>query len=98
MATATLLPWKRTRAGRRGAWYVPAPVAWDHRVYFVADETGVASCFDTRTGKRCWSERLGRHHSASPIAADGYLYFPDDDGVTHVLRAGEKFEVVARNA
>jgi hypothetical protein len=45
-----------------------------------------------------WLERLGKHHSASPVVAAGYLYFPDDDGVTHVLKAGPTFERVARNS
>ena len=31
------------------------------------------------------------------MLANGYLYFPDDDGITHVLKAGPTFEVVSRN-
>ena len=50
-----------------------------------------------RTGQRLWKERLGRHHSASPISANGHLYFLDDDSNTFVLKAGPKFEVLARN-
>ena len=42
-------------------------------------------------------ERLGKRHSASPIVAEGRLYFLDDNGVTHVIKAGPKFEVLARN-
>jgi outer membrane protein assembly factor BamB len=57
----------------------------------------VASCLEAKTGKRLWSERLGKHHSASPVAAEGLLYFLDDDGITHVLKARPEFEVVARN-
>jgi outer membrane protein assembly factor BamB len=82
---------------RRGASYVPSPIAWD-RYFFVVSDGGVASCLEAKTGKRLWMERLGRHHSASLVAADGYLYFPDDDGITFVLKAGPKFEVVSRNA
>jgi outer membrane protein assembly factor BamB len=44
-----------------------------------------------------WKEKLSKHCSASPVAADGYLYFPDDRGVTHVLKAGSTFESVAKN-
>jgi outer membrane protein assembly factor BamB len=90
--TDTYVVWRT----QKGAGYVPAPVAWDHYVYVVKDD-GLASCFAAATGKRAWMERLGKHHSASPVVAAGYLYFPDDDGVTHVLKAGPTFEVVARN-
>ena len=44
-----------------------------------------------------WQEKLGRHHSASVLAAHGYLYFLDDDGKMFVLKAGPKFELLARN-
>jgi len=36
--------------------------------------------------------------SASPVEAGGLLYFPSETGVTYVLRAGDKFEMVATNA
>jgi outer membrane protein assembly factor BamB len=61
-------------------------------------DLGPLSCFDAKTGKRLWMEELGRHHSASPVLADGRVYLTDDDGITYVLKAGEKFEELARNA
>lgn len=76
--------------------YVPSPVAWGSYFYIVSD-VGTATCFEAKTGKRMWKEKLSRHCSASPVAAGGYLYFPDDKGVTHVLKAGPVFEQVARN-
>jgi outer membrane protein assembly factor BamB len=83
--------------GPKGASYVPSPIAANGHFYVVSD-LGYLSCLETQTGKRVWMERLGRHHSASPVLADGYLYFPADDGVTYVLRASDKFEVVHKNA
>ena len=59
--------------------------------------TGFLSCFEAKTGKRLWKQKLGRHHSASPVAAGGYLYFPDDQGITHVVKAGPAFELVSKN-
>jgi hypothetical protein len=44
-----------------------------------------------------WTHRLGGHHSASPVSAGDYLYFPADDGTTYVLKAGPTFDVVAEN-
>jgi outer membrane protein assembly factor BamB len=32
------------------------------------------------------------------VGADGYLYFPDDDGKTFVLKAGPRFELIGKNA
>lgn len=81
---------------RRGAAYVPSPVAVGDWLFVVSDH-GVASCLELKTGKRLWMERLGRRFSAAPIATPSHVYFPDDDGITHVVRAGPKFAVVSRN-
>lgn len=91
--TQTHILWRDTR----GVSYVPSPIAWGPHFFLVSDG-GIASCFEAKTGKRCWSERLGPHHSASPVAADGRLYFTDDRGTTFVLKAGPTFEVVSRNS
>jgi outer membrane protein assembly factor BamB len=90
------------RQGARGAAYVPSPIAYGPYFFLVSDrptnvDNGMASCLEARTGHRLWMERLGRHHSASPVSAGDYLYFLDDDGQTFVLKAGPKFEVVSRN-
>ncbi len=82
---------------RRGASYVPSPIAYGN-CFFVVSDKGLASCLDVPTGKRHWFERLGSRHSASPVAtADGILYFNDDDGITYVLRAGPEFELLHTN-
>jgi outer membrane protein assembly factor BamB len=91
--THTHVLWHDTK----GAGYVPSPVAFG-KWFFVVTDGGIASCLDARTGKRQWMERLGEHHSASPVAAAGHLFFTDDAGVTHVIKPGEKFELVCRNA
>jgi len=31
------------------------------------------------------------------VLANGHLYLVDDEGITHVLKAGPTFEVVSRN-
>ncbi|HKB42630.1 MAG TPA: PQQ-binding-like beta-propeller repeat protein [Gemmataceae bacterium] len=76
--------------------YVPSPVAWGSH-FFIVSDVGNATCFDAKTGKRMWKEKLGRHHSASPVAAGGYLYFPDDNGITYVVKAGPSYELVSKN-
>jgi len=81
---------------RKDPSYVPSPIACGERFYVVSDK-GVASCLAARTGEYLWSQKLGRHHSASPVSAEGRLYFPDDDGKTFVVRAGATYERLATN-
>jgi len=76
--------------------YVPSPIAAGKH-FFVVSDAGQATCLEAQTGKVVWSEKLGSHHSPSPVSAAGNLYFLDDDGTTHVVRAGPTFEKVATN-
>ena len=39
----------------------------------------------------------GGSFSASPIAADGRLYFANEDGDIFVVRAGRSYQEIARN-
>lgn len=78
-----------------GAGYVPSPVAHGDFIFLVHDD-GRATCRDALTGKLHWMERLGKHHSASPVVADGKVYFVDDDGTTWIVNAAEKFELIEK--
>jgi outer membrane protein assembly factor BamB len=96
---SALVAWHLDHRANRGgklASYVPSPLTHGGH-FFVVSDVGYLSCLEARTGKRLWAERLGRHHSASPALAGGHLYLPDDDGVTWVVKAGGKFELVAKN-
>ena len=78
--------------------YVPSPLAFGGRL-FVLSDSGIATLFEAKTGKKVWSERLGsRLHHASPLLINGLIYCLADDGTTFVLKAGDEFEVVAKNA
>lgn len=82
--------------GRQGVAYVPSPIAagdW----FFITDDRGFAHCFDAKTGAERWEQRFFRQH-ASIVSADGLLYFLADDGVCRVVKASDKFELVATNA
>jgi outer membrane protein assembly factor BamB len=79
----------------RGAVYVPSPII-DGDYFFIISEGGVAHCFETKTGKILWQERMGTHH-ASLVSANHLIYFLNDNGVMNVVRAGPRFERVAQN-
>jgi outer membrane protein assembly factor BamB len=79
----------------KGAVYVPSPIIAGE-YFLIISEGGVAHCFETRTGKIIWQERMGTHH-ASLVSAGGLVYFLNDLGVTHVVRPGSQFELVAKN-
>jgi len=81
---------------RSGVSYVPSPVlVGDY--FLVAADNGFGTCFEAKTGKIAWQERMGRHYSASLVAASGLAYFLDDDGITKVVRPGPSYELVATN-
>jgi outer membrane protein assembly factor BamB len=90
------IAWHHDRLPERQASYVPSPIA--HGVYFfVVSDPGFLTCLDAKTGKKLWFERLGTHHSASPVSVGDTLYFVSDDGVTYIVKAGPRFELVSKN-
>jgi outer membrane protein assembly factor BamB len=79
-----------------GGSYVPSIVHYQGLLY-MTNEVGVVTCAAAETGTVLWKERLGGIFFASPVAADGKVYFLSETGETYVLRAGRKAEVLARN-
>ena len=81
---------------REAKCYVPSPVVVDGYL-MVANDDGIAHCFNAKTGEHLWKARNGRHYSASLVTARGLVYFMDDDGVTKLVRPGATLEIVAEN-
>jgi outer membrane protein assembly factor BamB len=80
----------------RGVPTTPSVVVTNDAVYFVSDN-GVATCLDAHSGEVHWTERLGGGFSASPVYAEGRVYFTNEDGTTYVVRAGSDYELLATN-
>jgi len=83
----------------RGSSYTTTPIVYQGLLYVCVDN-GVLSAYDARTGRRRYQRRIARDaggFSASPVAADGRVYLPSEDGVMFVIRAGQRFELLARN-
>ena len=74
----------------------PSLIALNGRIYFVSDK-GIARCVNAETGEDVWFERLGGDYSASPLEADGKLYFCNQDGLCTVLEAGDAYQELAKN-
>jgi outer membrane protein assembly factor BamB len=80
-----------------GAPYVTSLLYYDGAVY-MANDVGVLTAVDARTGDRLWQQRVDGVFSASPVAGGGHVYFVSENGDTIVVRAGKSPEVVGRNA
>lgn len=74
----------------------PSLIARDGRLYFVSDK-GIVRCLNAENGEDLWYQRLPGDYSASPLEAEGHLYFPNQDGQCTVLQAGDQYQELARN-
>jgi outer membrane protein assembly factor BamB len=77
---------------------VPTPVT-DGTYFYTVNDRGIVWCLDAKTGQEIWGRERIRSavYSASPVLADGKIYIISEDGLTTVLKAGTKFEVLAEN-
>lgn len=87
------LAWHAPRKAGRDQ---PSPIVINDFV-IVASMDGIAICYDTKTGRELWKERLGGNFTSSPIAANGLAYFQSNTGETIVIKPGPTLDVVARN-
>ena len=78
--------------------YIPTPLLYRGVIYSL-NNNGVLNTFDAMTGERLYRGRVGPGgaFSASPIAADGRLYFANEDGQVYVVRAGKEYVQIAVN-
>ena len=64
---------------------------------FGIDDNGVATCWEAATGASLWNERIGGNYSASPVSADGRIYFCSEQGKTTVVAVSREFRKLAEN-
>lgn len=81
---------------KRGVSLTPSPLIVGEELYVISDN-GIASCLDAKTGTLHWQTRLGGNHSASPLFADGRIYFQSEEGETTVIAPGREFKTLAKN-
>ncbi|MGI6138622.1 MAG: PQQ-binding-like beta-propeller repeat protein [Candidatus Hydrogenedentes bacterium] len=74
----------------------PSPLLYDG-LLFLLNNNGLVSCLDAKTGEEKWAKPIGGNYTASPICANGKLYFCNVQGRTTLLNASSTFEKVAVN-
>ncbi len=91
--TESHVVWKNDR----GTSFVPSAILVGDR-YYIADDKGIGSCLDAHVGKLLWRKRFGDKFTASPVAADGKVFFTNEAGSTLVLdTTSANYQEVARN-
>jgi outer membrane protein assembly factor BamB len=79
-----------------GAPYISSLVYHDGLIYMATD-VGAVTVVDAANGQRVSQQRIEGVFSASPVAADGKIYFVSENGETVVMQAGRTPTVLARN-
>jgi outer membrane protein assembly factor BamB len=87
------IAWKETEATPDTC----CPVLWRDLLFTVSDD-GIAKCYAAYTGHLKWKKRVPGNYKASPVAAEGRVYFLNMHGTTTVVAAGDRYEKLAENA
>ncbi len=86
--------WSQPKAGT----YLPTELAYDGGLY-VLTHTGVLTRFDAKTGVQSYKTRVGEggDFTSSLWGYNGKVFCINEEGRTYVVKAGEKYELVATN-
>lgn len=77
--------------------YVPSMLISKGYLYAVMDN-GNAMCWNSKTGKNMWRERLNRTTSASPVMVKDRIYAIDESGNFSVFSTNpDEFKILAKN-
>jgi outer membrane protein assembly factor BamB len=89
------IAWSKPRGGP----YMPTPIVYGDLLYTCSIQ-GVLVAYNALTGERVYQERLGGGggaFTASPVASEGKIYLASEDGDVFVVKAGAKYELLAKN-
>lgn len=88
--------WSKTQRGP----YMPTPLIHDGLLY-VLGNAGIFDAYDLASGAEVYRERIphqGSGFSASPVAADGKVYLPSEDGDIFVVQLGRTFQLLGKHS
>jgi outer membrane protein assembly factor BamB len=77
---------------------VPTPVT-DGKYFYIVNDRGIMWCLDAKTGAEIYGQQRLKPgtYSGSLVLADEKLYITNEEGLTTVIKAGPKFEVISEN-
>lgn len=95
--TNASIPW----SVKRGGPYMPSPIVYGDYLY-TCSNSGILACYHATTGAQVYKKRLRApggplSFTASPLAADGHLYLPAEDGRMLVVKTGSKYKLAGVN-
>ena len=93
--SSDFIAWSKQRGGP----YMPTPIVYGELLYTCSNQ-GVLTAYNAKTGERVYQERLGGTggaFTASPVASDGKIFLSSEDGDVFVVKAGPKYELLAKN-
>ena len=80
--------------------YVPSPLLYNGRLYYLRGNDERLSCLDAKTGKIFYeAEKLDGMKGvyASPLGVNGFVYVMGRNGMCYVLKDGAELSVVSKN-
>jgi outer membrane protein assembly factor BamB len=84
----------------KGTAYVPSPLFYGDYVYLMTDK-GLITCLDAKTGEVKYEGArvpVPATFMASPVAYEGKILLPSEDGDTFIIKAGPVHEVLRTNS
>jgi outer membrane protein assembly factor BamB len=72
------------------------PVLKNGLIYMVDTQNNLL-CIDAKTGKDAYTLKMKNKHYASPVFANGMIYFTSGKGETMILKEGRKLEIISEN-
>ena len=94
-ATASHVLWKNNRCGSQ----ICSPIYHDGHLYFT-ERDNFAYCLNAVTGEMVYKQRFdprSRSTYASPVLADGRIYYVNCQGRAYVVAASPQFQLLAHN-
>ena len=77
-----------------------SPIYWQGYLYWTPMDGGVVRCANAETGELIYEERINPHKGqmyASPVLADGRIYFISRENGAYVVPAQPEFQLLAHN-
>jgi len=90
------LLWRKEQRGS----YMPTPLLYQGLLY-VLGNAGIFDCYEPKSGEEIYRGRIphqGSGFSGSPVAADGRIYLPSEDGDIFTVETGRTFKLLGKNS